>query len=363
MRRYLILAAILGVVGNASTKTDVVQTDAAGWTVTYDFNDGAIGQKVAGLDAGGGTRYTKEHFYDEGQGAVLSALRGRENFGQWGGRIHFPRKLLKGDELWWRVRTRWPKDMDYSAMPRLKFLRIHTSSAAGKNRGYNDIYINPPGSEVPFQYIYEGEHKWTMLCDQTQAIVPDQWETYEYYLKLDNVPVADGGGARIRFYKNGALLKDITDRKTLKQADDYADAALLFTYWNSSPYTGQIVYTEGGPFVQDEEITCSQHPDVTFRVDRVVPGAVYLIDPERDWRKRVKPFGMLKRGEVLTGRTSGHTCAVEEVLHTHPLMDITMYVDDLVLSCRRPSARDAEGNSVIGDGPIPAGRLGSDQTK
>lgn len=346
---------MIGVVGSVSTKAETVHIDAAGWTVIYDFNDGVIGQKVAGLDAGGGTRYTREQFYGRGQGAVLSALRGRENFGRWGGRIHFPRKLKKGDEVWWRVRTFWPRGMDYSAMPRLKFLRIHTSDAAGKNRGYNDIYINPPGSEVPFQYIYEGEHKWTKLGDQTEAIVPDQWETYEYYLKLDDVPVAGGGGARIRFYKNGALLKDITDRKTLKQPDDYADAALLFTYWNSSPYTGQITYTEGGPFVKGEEVTCSQHPDVTFRVERVVAGAVYLIDSERDWRKRVRPFNMLKRGEVLTGRTSGHRCAVEEVLHTHPLMDITMYVDDMVLTCRRPSDRDADGNPVIGGGPVSVG--------
>jgi hypothetical protein len=30
------------------------------WTMTFDFNGGAVGERVAGLDAAGGTRYTTE---------------------------------------------------------------------------------------------------------------------------------------------------------------------------------------------------------------------------------------------------------------------------------------------------------------
>ena len=330
----------------AVSKTPVA--DPRSWTLVYDFNDGAVGEKVARLDAGGGTRYTAEQSYEGGKGAVLSAKRGRENYGRWGGRVVFPERLRKGDEIWWRVRTRWPKGMDYSANPRLKFLRIHTCSAAGKNHGYNDIYINPPGSKVPFQFIYEGGQKWTKLGGAAEAIVPDVWETYEYYVKLDDVAVADGGSARVRFWKNGKLVRDITDRKTLKTHDDYADSALLFTYWNSSPYMGQIVYEGGGPFELKETVSCGGRPDVAFRVERVAPGAVYLIDPERDWRKRVRPWSALKKGEKLTGRTSGDTCVVSEVLHSHPLMDITMYVDDMVLTTATPRGRDAAGNPVIG---------------
>ena len=155
------------------------------WTATFDFNHGAVGEKVAGLDAGGGTTYTARQVFEGGQAAQLTALRGKENYGRWGGRVVFPSRLVKGDEIWWRVRTWWPKGMDYSAAPRLKFLRVHTCTATGENRGYNDIYINPPGSEVPFQYIYEGEHRWRPVSGAEDAIVPDTWETYELYLKLD----------------------------------------------------------------------------------------------------------------------------------------------------------------------------------
>jgi len=326
------------------------QAGEPSWTVKFDFNDGADGQKVAGLDAGGWTRYTTEQFFEGGRAASLEAKRGKENFGRWGGRMHFPSRLRRGDEVWWRVRTFWPKGMDYSANPRLKFLRVHTCTPEGKNRGYNDIYINKPGSKIPFQFIYEGAHKWSAVSDAGDAIVPDTWETYEYYLKLDSRNAEEGGQARIRFWKNGKLLRDITDRKTLKLESDYADSALLFTYWNSSPYMGQIVFEEGGPFQPKEPVTCSMHPGITFRVEKTGPNVVYLIDPTRDWRKRARPF-ILKTGEVLTGQTSKNTCKISEVLHTHPLMDIKMYADDMVLTCNTPRGRDAHGNPCIGMEP------------
>ena len=167
----------------------ILSTGHAGessWTLRYDFNAGTVDEKVAGLDATDGTRYTKEQSFEGGKAAVLEARRGRENYGRWGGRVKFPSKLRKGDEVWWRVRTFWPKGMDYTAEPRLKFLRVHTCSASGKNQGYNDIYINKQGSKIPFQFIYEGAQKWSPVSDANDAIVPDTWETYEYYVKLDN---------------------------------------------------------------------------------------------------------------------------------------------------------------------------------
>jgi hypothetical protein len=90
------------------------------------------------------------------------------------------------------------------------------------------------------------------------------------------------------------------------------------------------------------------NPDLVFRVEKTVPNAVYLEDPERDWRKKVRPFQVLNVGEKLTGQTSKNTCTIKEVLHTHPLMDIKMFVDDIVLTCKQPTNRDAHGNPFIG---------------
>lgn len=329
----------------------------AGWILKFDFNDGEVGEKVPGFGAAGQTRFTTEQSYEGGKAVVLKAERGKENYGRWGARIKFPRMLKKGDQVWWRVRTFWPKGMDYSANPRLKFLRVHTCTPKGKNRGYNDVYMNAPGSDIPFQFIYEGAHRWHPLSTARDAVVPDTWETYEYYVKLDDQTVEQGGQARIRFWKNGKLLKDITSRKTLKTPEDYADCALLFTYWNSSPWVGRIWFREGGPFALKELVTSPQHPGATFRVEKIERNAVYLIDSRRGGKKKVRllrPYQVLKPGQTLTGQTSRNTCTITEVLHTHPVMDIQMYVDDMVLTSKTPAGRDAKGNPCIGMGAKPA---------
>lgn len=341
------ISASLVACGTVTGQEVSAEAGASGWTLRYDFNDGSLGEKVAGLDAGGRTTYTDEQVFEGEQAASLRALRGKENFGGWGGRMMFPEELGQGDEIWWRVRTYWPEGMDYSASPRLKFLRIHTKGPDGSNHGYNDLYINTPGSSTPFNFIYEGEAKWSSVGEEADAIAHDTWETYELYLKLDDRSVDDGGEARIRIWKGDELLADITDRKTLKTADDTAEAALLFTYWNSSPYMGQIHYEGETAFEQGETVVSDSVPDAEFRAERVGEGVVYLQDPTSDWRERVRPFSVLEPGDKLIGRDSGQTVVVTEVLHSHPLMDIRMFVDDIVVTTVTPKDRDDQGNPRI----------------
>ena len=109
----------------------------------------------------------------------------------------------------------------------------------------------------------------------------------------------------------------MTDRKTLKLADDYANSALLFTYWNSSPYTGQIVLC--GRRAVSHRANRSSAACIRrrpFRVEKVAPGAVFLQDPEKDWRKKVRPFSSLESGEKLTGPdVEGHVHYPASVAH------------------------------------------------
>ncbi len=318
------------------------------WTVHIDFNKGSEGEKVSEMGAAGRTLYTKEQTYTGGQAAVLHARRGKEEFGRWGGTITFPKHLHKGDEVWWRVHTHWPKGMDYSASPRLKFMRIHTCPKGGGNFGYDDIYMNAPGSKHPLQFIYEGQHKWSMIGTAEDAVQYDAWECYEYYVKFDDKSVDDGGDARVRFWKNGKLLADITDRITLKKPDAYADAAFLFTYWNSSPWQGQMLLKDSVTFQVGETVSASGNMKIKWKVASAKEGVVYLVDPEKDWKQRKRPYSTIKAGETLTGTTSQQTATVETVLHTHPSMDIKMYVDDITVTTKKPETVDAHGNPYLG---------------
>ena len=141
----------------------------------------------------------------------------------------------------------------------MKFLRFHTASANGANEGYNDWYItgSHPEDSTPFKWIYEGEQRWVDVGNSTDRIRRRVWETYEMYVRFDNVSVADGGMAIIRLWKNGRLIVEINNRKTLSASTTFSDLAYIFTYWNGgspktqSMYVDNIILTSDRPIRQD----------------------------------------------------------------------------------------------------------------
>lgn len=243
----------------------VLSCEASAWRVDLNFNNGTPGtvaQKTNGgfSDAASGSYYTTAQSYEGGMACELNIAQGEFGYGKWGGVITHPTVLKKGDQIWFRVRTFMPVGFNYDSYGEgnhLKFLRIHTQTPTGSNVGYDDWYINPKGSSTAHQFIYEGEQVWDFFAPASQAPVLGQWETYEMYVKLDDVPVSAGGQGRVRVWKNGVLLKDITNRKTLSSATDVSDRSHLFTYWNgSSPatqkmYVDDIVLTSDTPSERD----------------------------------------------------------------------------------------------------------------
>jgi hypothetical protein len=76
-------------------------------------------------------------------------------------------------------------------------------------------------------------------------------------VKFDTVAVKNGGQAEIRFWKNGALMADLTDRITMKTTASYSDQTNLFTYWNGGApateamYVDDLVLTTDTPSAKD----------------------------------------------------------------------------------------------------------------
>jgi len=48
----------------------------------------------------------------------------------------------------------------------------------------------------------------------------------------------------MRAWKNGVLLRDMTDRVTLKKQGGYADSTYIFTYWNQGSPQTQSMYVD-----------------------------------------------------------------------------------------------------------------------
>jgi len=232
------------------------------WTVNANFENQKPGDKCKGL-ASTESRIVANQGAN-GSNACKQSINAKETgFGKWGGIINLPTKLSNGDELWIRVRTFMPKGFNYNSTTggnRLKFLRVKTMTTSGGNVGYNDWYINPSSNKTPFSFIYEGRQDlaWNHVGTNKDKIKLGQWETYEYYIKFDTRSVKEGGTGRMRAWKNGNLMSDMTDRVTLKNSDNIASALYIFTYWNGGSPKSQnmliddIVVTNQKPSNRDK---------------------------------------------------------------------------------------------------------------
>jgi hypothetical protein len=227
-------------------------SDAAlAWRLDLNFNNGTVGkpadQAPGVFGSAGGVIYTTDKSYEGGKAVEMNVTGGDTAFGVWGGIISHPSPLKKGQEIWFRVRTFMPTGFNYDSYGEgghLKFLRIHTQSAGGDNEGYNDWYINPAGEPMSHKFIFEGEQMWYEMATSAFAPKHEVWESYEFYVKLDDVPVSKGGQGRIRAWKNGKLLADITNRKTLVTATSVSDRTHIFTYWNGGAPKTQKMYVD-----------------------------------------------------------------------------------------------------------------------
>lgn len=220
------------------------------WRIHASFDEGVIGARADnGGDgfhgAGGHSVYTNEQAI-KGNAAKLKINKGSEGWGTWGGYFLFP-KTYRGETIWLLIHTYMPTEFEhyaYSAGNRLKFLRIHTATSLGKHIGFNDFLFDMKNSPSPFKYIYEGEDKWSNIGVYKNSPKKDTWESYEIAITLDCMSVDDGGLACIKIWKNGSLLKKITNRITLKFNDAYADMAYIFTYWNGGSPKNQYMYVD-----------------------------------------------------------------------------------------------------------------------
>mgnify|MGYP000013501196 CR=1 FL=1 len=241
---------------------------AQAWTINMNFNKGPLGKSVEDKghsypvfsDAAGHTVYSLcPGIAQDDHCAKMSINKGDDGWGTWGGRINFSELGVSnptvGSELWISVKVFMPTSFNYTARPRLKFLRLHTTRPPGKiNEGYDDLYITPKGSRLwdgtknnnaPFIFIKEQQNiNYFVGKNGVDEPKLGTWENYEVYLKLDYRSVSKGGTSRVRIWKNGKLLAELNDIQTLNSAESYANSFLIFTYWNGTSPKDQHLYID-----------------------------------------------------------------------------------------------------------------------
>jgi len=256
---------------------------AAAFTISINGDEGTVGQNVVSKDCqqanessftsdSGGTFYTDTESYMGGKSLELNIKQGSLGFGSLGGIINFPscthtggKRLIKGDEIWVRLRIKFPNNFEFNQNGRNKFLRLRTFHLDGIKKvseGYNDLYIDgPPGTELgkpggyaPFQYIFEGAQKWYRM--NSDFFTMGKWNTIEYYLHLDEKTGPEGGNSMVRVWLNGNLIGETSERRTLQRADSFIESLYLFTYWdNDGAHISQKFWVDDLKITTDTPLT------------------------------------------------------------------------------------------------------------
>lgn len=244
---------------------------AIAWNIVMDFEDGdgakqevAMGKcnpskgRYRFTDAAGLTVFTDEDGFGSTQAARLTIKKGTGGFGRWGGIINLPgcvRDVLEpGDELWFRVRMKFPNDWVFTKGERLKFLRLRTYDPEGKASSYVDFQLSHPAQPdksspfAPFHFIseFDAGEGWSLMGEPEQYIDFGVWETYEVYFKInyitaDKDPV---NGSRIIAWKNGKRVGEVTGKKTVQGRGYTIRDIYLFTYWNGVRGKGDAPKTQ-----------------------------------------------------------------------------------------------------------------------
>ncbi|MBA3919535.1 MAG: hypothetical protein C0516_13225 [Gemmatimonas sp.] len=220
------------------------------WSVERNFNGGLLGQSVnrtpSGFDdAGGGTVFATDKSFEGGMSGKMSIDSAEYGFGQWGGVVAFPQKLVAGDELWLDLYVYLPADFQIITSPKhLKFLRIRTETSAGANSGYNDLYlVDDDQTEPQFKFIKEIQDIWYPFGAQ-KAFTRERWHRFTVHYRFDAVSRSAGGRSQVRIWQNSQLVLDEKRVQTLTNATDYANGFYLFTYWNGASPKKQTAWVD-----------------------------------------------------------------------------------------------------------------------
>lgn len=246
-------------------------TRALAWNIVMDFEDGDGARREAAMgecdppagryrftDAAGLTVFTDEDGFGSRQAARLTIKKGTGGFGKWGGIINLPtcvNDVLKpGDELWVKLRMKFPRNWMFTKGERLKFIRLRTYDPDGEPSSYVDFQLSHPGQPgkdgrfAPFNFIseFDAEKGWSLLGGPEQYIDFGVWETYEVYFKINYISADQDpvDGARVVAWKNGKPAGVATGKKTIQGRGYTIRDIYLFTYWNGSHGKGDAPQTQ-----------------------------------------------------------------------------------------------------------------------
>lgn len=227
------------------------------WTVEMDCElDGTnqLPPPVSGVTWGSLTTLSTTNIFEGQKSCRFFIEKGTEGWPssggalEWGSIFSLPQNVRVGQELWLRfaiyVSPTFPITTNTGA---LKFIRLKTRvSDKTRNTGCLDFLMGDPRKVIwdpvnkkdvspPFIVNFEGAPNLTPVGQRPKHDVrKGSWETYEIYVKVDNIPKRQGGGGLMKIWKNNQLVDTLDNQVIVADSTGYIDALFLFTYWNGN---------------------------------------------------------------------------------------------------------------------------------
>lgn len=207
-------------------------TDFSQILFSDDFQSGTVGNIITAATGAYGLSEVKYSTDITGPGGLPKvaedlALQGvDENAVGWDWTFPGGNVLHEGDEIWVRVKMWFPATYDFTSNSHLKWLRV----ASGAN--WVDLYYRD--SDGGWRYQSEvtptGIDDRNFLDSTQYAIVPETWETYEWYVRLHSQ--TGPGNALVRAWKNGVFIGEFDVLRTLASSGNTSGRVIVRNYWN-----------------------------------------------------------------------------------------------------------------------------------
>lgn len=225
----------------------LLSSTAGAWSVNDNYDNQSDGQRCGSFwNSQQDSTVTSEKSSSGSKSCKMRITQGNKG---WGGGFTFS-SLKKGDEFWMRFRIFMPTGFNYNIIDTTqgdsnKFIRLTVKDTSGTSSFLDWKWENDYKADayaVKLQRDNCTTNCWQLFGSANDKPKHGTWETYEIYAKLDNVAVDFGGQGRVRAWKNGKLIGDLTARRTINNSSDTVKSTHIFSYWNGGAPKTQHLY-------------------------------------------------------------------------------------------------------------------------
>ena len=214
-------------------------THALGWTVAANLEQLTAGAACSGPSGLGSTAYPHSFAANTlahgGSMSCLMSWQTGDTDNVTGASIPAPTNLVEGQEIWSRGYYYFQSPWSWTTPTYIKVMRIHVKTAGGAAHvGYISMLSDTNGHVIENSELASPAYN----VDTGRIYDIGSWHSYEMYVKLSST------SGIVRVWKDGVLIVERLNEKTLSSSTDVVTDVLIMTAWNGGAPQNQNEYVD-----------------------------------------------------------------------------------------------------------------------